>query len=100
MEKKLELTDAQWRLVHRLNDLCREMRKEGIGLVLKGEDVYAMNVTEVFETFYPDEDYDNEMELQTAEIAYDDMALVGIVPFAVGGVLDETLGIAYKNDKQ
>lgn len=96
MEKRTELTESQWRLVHRFNELLDSMSREGIGLIIRGEDVYAINVADVDETFYPDEDYDNERDLETDEVAYGSMTLTHFAPFAVGGVLDETLGIAYK----
>lgn len=93
MDKRLAMTDAQWRLFHRFNDLCKEMTKENMLFVHNNGNLGVFNGENVDDYVFPEEVCDEEGEI---EVKYDDIPTTSLDIFYFGGGLDESFGIRFK----
>lgn len=92
MDKRLSLTEAQWRLYYRFNDLCREMRKEKMLFVNNNGNLGLINGEYVDDYVFPediDKDF-NEVEVRTEKLP-----TTALNMFYSTGYLDETFGIRF-----
>lgn len=97
MDERLELTAAQKELAKKFNELCEEMRKNGIGFVNQSGEVYLINTEHVDKWIWPE-----EMELDTEEVQdeqladFEEMAHSEMSFFYVAGCCDDNMGIRFK----
>lgn len=96
MDKRLELTEAQWRLAHRFNELCREMKKNGIGFVNKPGSIYFINLKNVEDYVFPEEiipedDIDEEL------VDLEHMTPCDMDIFYASADCDDVMGIRFKS---
>ena len=98
MDKRLELTKEQKELTKKFNELCEEMSRSGIGLVLHGDDVSFINLEKVDDWVAVEDmatdDYDEEVEEELVDI--EEMPLSGIKFFYETGCPDDFVGIRFK----
>ena len=93
MDKRLEMTDAQWRLYHRFNDLCKEMKKEKMLFVHQEGKIHVINGENVEDYVFPEEVCMDDNEV---EVKFDDTPSTQLSIFYFGGGLDESFGIRFK----
>ena len=93
MDKRLKLTEAQWRLLHRFNDLITEMGKEKMLLVHCNGDIRVINGEYVEDYVFPEE---IDEEMNEVEVRFEDFPLTHLNLFYSGGWCDDTFGIRFK----
>ena len=93
MDKRLEMTDAQWRLFHRFNELCKEMEKEKMLFVHNNGELRVFNGENVDDYVFPEEVSTEDGEI---EVNYEQVPLTQLNIFYFGGGLDETFGVRFK----
>ena len=101
MDKRLELTDAQMRMVFRFNDLCKEMRNAGILFVEHEGNIRVINGLEAKDHLFP-EDIADAIECgdDIAEVRFDKMEATEMVLSYYGAYADETMGFKFNEDEE
>ena len=87
------MTDAQWRLFHRFNDLCREMRKEKMLFVRHDGNLKVFNGASVADYVFPEDICDEENEV---EVKFNEVPSTELDMFYFGSELDETFGVRFE----
>lgn len=95
MDKRLELTEAQWRLVHRFNDLCREMKRNGIGFVNQPGSIHLINLNHVDDYVFPEE-MNPEDDIDEELVDFEDMTPCDMDIFYASADVDDNMGIRFK----
>ena len=93
MDKRLEMTDAQWRLFHRFNDLCKEMKKEKMLFVHNNGELRVFNGENVDDYVFPEEVSTEDGE---TEVGFEDVPLTHLDIFYFGGGFDATFGVCFE----
>lgn len=100
MDKRLELTERQSELAKKFNELCEEMKREGIGFIndAYNGDILLLNLNHVDDWIDVDEmnleDDENWEDEQLADM--EEMFLTHINFFHSTGTPDGFIGIRFK----